>query len=336
MVNSTELSNNATTQVITSARIVMITVLVLMVLFFVIFAYFMVIILNVFFTSPQVHETTRYILFIHMLFNDVIYLLISFFLFIVANYGILFPVAVCLVITSLSTGTFIITPYNLAVMSLERYAAICHPLRYAELCTAQRSNLVIAFIWIMGMIPQLANVIVYCCFADSRSFNFRIICDWKLMTVSNFQVVIRNFTDIVGFSTVTMTITYTYVKVMMVARRMDSGKFASKAGKTVLLHAFQLMLSMLSFTTVITETYLTKYIRYLPSINFLVMCLPRFVSPLIYGMRDEVFGKSMRKFHLLPFIRSLHLIRKNLIVDSQGDPAVPDCPDRFLTDQSNQ
>ncbi|XP_056415993.1 odorant receptor 131-2-like [Hyla sarda] len=307
MVNSTELTNNTTTKVMSTPMIVITIVLALMVLFFVIYVYLMVIILNVFFTSPQVRETTRYILFIHMLFNDAIYLLFSFMLFILSISGILFPVPICLVIASFTTCSFIITPYNLAVMSLERYAAICHPLRHAELCTAQRSNLAIAFIWIMGMIPQLANVIVYCCFADSRSFNFKIICDWKLMTVSNVQVVIRNFTDIVGFSTVTMIIAYTYVKVTFVARRMDSGNFASKAGKTILRHMFQLLLSMLAFTTLITETYLTPYFKYLPFVNFfLVMCLPRCVSPFIYGMRDEVFGKPMRKFYLIASIRLLH------------------------------
>ncbi|XP_056416275.1 odorant receptor 131-2-like [Hyla sarda] len=271
------------------------TILVLTSLFFGIFVYYVVIILNVFLTTLQVRETARYILFIHMLLHDMVYLVISFFLFLCAIYRILLPIPICLVITCFSTSMFRISPYNLAIMSLERYTAICHPLRYAELCTAQRSNHAIAYMWMVGLIPQVANVIAYCCSTDSRTFDVKIICDWRSLEL-NFQVVLRTLLDTLSFSIVGMIIAFTYVKVMLVARRMDSGKLASKASNTVLLHAFQFLLSMLSLTSIITETYLTIYFRYLPVLNFfLVMSLPRLVSPLIYGMRDEVFGKSMRK-----------------------------------------
>ncbi|XP_069828964.1 odorant receptor 131-2-like [Dendropsophus ebraccatus] len=280
-----------------------------MALFFSIFVYFMVIILKVFFTAPQVRETSRYILFIHMLLNDVIYLAISFMLFTFSGYNIRVPIPLCLIIINFPTCMFTITPYNLAVMSLERYMAICHPLRYAELCTAQRSSHAIAYMWTVGMVPQLANVIIYCCSVDSRIFNFPVICDWRSLTVSNVQVIIRTSTNTLSFSMVGIIIAYTYVKVMMVAKRMDPK--AGKAGKTVLLHAFQLLLSMLSFTTPLTETYLNSYFSFLPYINFFfVMSLPRFVSPLIYGIRDEVFGKAMRKFYLARILSLCKRVRR--------------------------
>ncbi|XP_069828965.1 odorant receptor 131-2-like [Dendropsophus ebraccatus] len=312
MVNFTEISNNTAIQTITTVEILRTAVSVVMLLFFGIFVYFMVIVLNVFFTTPRIRETPRYILFIHMLLNDVIYLVISFFFFICVMNGLIFPLPICFIMVILSTCMFRITPYNLAVMSLERYTAICHPLRYAELSTAQRSSHAIAYMWMVGMFPQLAHFIAYCCFADLRTFNFKVICIWRSLIVSNVQVVMGNFADALSFSMVGIIIAYTYIKVTLVARRMDSEKFASKAGKTVLLHAFQLLLSMMSFTTTLTETYLISYFRYLPYINyFLVMSLPRFVSPLIYGMRDEVFGKAMRKFYLA---RRLSLCKKKSVM----------------------
>ncbi|XP_069828986.1 odorant receptor 131-2-like [Dendropsophus ebraccatus] len=287
----------------TTGQILITAIFVLMPLCFVIFVYFMVIILKVFFTAPQVRETSRYILFIHMLLNDVIYLAISFFIFSSVMYQILLPIPLCLVITCFSTCMFRITPYNLAVMSLERYMAICHPLRYAELCTPQRSSHAIVLMWAVGMVPQFANVIAYSCSANLTMFYLVVSCQRKYTTLNDAQVVMRTIIDILSFFIVGMIIAYTYVKVMLVARRMDSGNFAFKAGKTVLLHAFQLLLSMMSFTTLITETYLTTYFQYLPYTNFFfVMSLPRFVSPLIYGIRDEVFGKAMRK---LPSYQSL-------------------------------
>ncbi|XP_071989057.1 odorant receptor 131-2-like [Engystomops pustulosus] len=299
MVNSTGLSNDTTFKVNMTSQILRTSVHFLMIFFFCIFMYFMVIILNVFLSSPQVRETTRHILFIHMLMNDLVYLLISYLLFIFAVNYVLVHVPVCLFITIFSSGMSRITPYNLAAMALERYAAICHPLRYGEVCTVRRSLIAITCMWILGLIPTTANVIVYCCSADPRNFYLKVICDWRSLDISNVQAVIRNFTDITSFSVVGLIIAYTYVKVMQVARRADSGKIASKAAKTVLLHGFQLFLALLNFTTFITETYLISYFQYLAYTNFFfLMSLPRFVSPLIYGLRDEVFGKSMKRFYL--------------------------------------
>ncbi|XP_063806697.1 odorant receptor 131-2-like [Pseudophryne corroboree] len=260
-----------------------------------IFLYFMAIILNAFFTVPHVRENPRYILFIHMLVNDLVYLTVSFFLFLSLLCAVYMPVLVCYTIITFSTCTFSITPYNLAVMSLERYVAICHPLRHAELCTAQRSSIAIAIMWTVGLIPQLPDFIAFCFTVEKRVFSISILCNWPLLIVNEVQVVLRTVTIVISFSVVVLIIGYTYIKVMLVAKRIDSGKSASKAGKTVLLHAFQLMLCMLSLLNSYTDKYLSPYFYYMPLINyFLLTCIPRFISPLIYGSRDEVLGKRMR------------------------------------------
>ncbi|XP_075053734.1 odorant receptor 131-2-like [Mixophyes fleayi] len=292
MVNSTQLDSNVTVYINkTSQRV---TLFILMLPLFCIFLYFMAVILKAFFTVPHVRENPRYILFIHMLVNDLAFLAISFFLFTSSVYYLYMPLSVCYIIVSFSTCAFRITPYNLAVMSLERYVAICHPLRHAQLCTAQRSSAAIAIMWTVGLIPQLADFIAFCFFVEKRVFSVSIICYWGHLIVNEIQVVIKTLTIIISFTIVGLIIACTYLKVMLVARRIGSGTSASKAGKTVLLHAFQLMLCMLSFTSSYTDRYFTPYFLYMPILNFfLFMCLPRVISPLIYGIRDEVLGKHM-------------------------------------------
>ncbi|XP_069828987.1 odorant receptor 131-2-like [Dendropsophus ebraccatus] len=307
-MNSTKLNTTMMAQVNKMTEIIRMTMSVLMFLLFGIFIYFMVIILKVFFMTSHVRETPRHILFIHMLLNDVVYLLISFILFLCAIYFISMPVPFCHIIISFSTCSFRITPYNLAVMSLERYVAICHPLRHAELWTVRRATLAIANMWTLGMIPQLLDFIALCSSVNKSFFNVNVICDKRSLTVGASQMVLQTISSVFSFSMVGLVIAFTYVKVLLVARRMDSDKFASKAGKTVLLHAFQLLLSMLSFTSTLTEKEFTSRFVYLPLTNFfLFMCFPRFISPLIYGIRDEVFGKPMRRF--FPAVRNRGITR---------------------------
>ncbi|XP_071989545.1 odorant receptor 131-2-like [Engystomops pustulosus] len=297
MVNSTQSNVNMTVQAFRMSAILRITMNVSMILILVVFIYFMVIILNVFFTSPHVRETMRYILFIHMLLTDGAYLFISILLFILGTNAIPMPIPVCFVIISFSTCVCNVTPYNLAVMSLECYIAICHPLRHVELCNAQRSSMAMANMWIVGMIPQLVNFVAYYISVDKKLFLLNAICDWRTLIANEFQITFRLLSNVLGFTVVGIIVAYTYVQVSLVAHRMDSEKFASKAGKTVLLHIFQLLFSMLFFTSTFTETYLQTIFPYITLINFILfMCLPRLVSPLIYGMRDEVFGKPMRRF----------------------------------------
>ncbi|GAA6105660.1 odorant receptor 131-2-like [Tachysurus ichikawai] len=96
-----------------------------------------------------------------------------------------------------------------------------------------------------------------------------------------------------------MSLFFTYLNAIMVytlwTRSITSNKdSAAKAHKTVLLHIIQLSLCLTSFlysiieraaATSSTSTSLFVDLRYL---NYLfVLILPRCLSPLIYGLRDD-------------------------------------------------
>ncbi|KAM5180532.1 odorant receptor 131-2-like [Mantella aurantiaca] len=285
-----------TLKIIIFNNIIRATLFVPIVILFSIFIYFMVIILKVFFASPRVRENSRYILFIHMLVNDMIYISVSFLLYFGTTYYLYWPLSLCFLIISICTCSFRVTPYNLAVMSLERYAAICHPLRHAKICNVQRSKVAMVAMWVVGFAPQIISFITFCFTAEKTMFSLNVVCDWPSLIITQGQAIQRTVAEVVSFAVVGGTIFFTYFKVIMVAQKVGSAKSASKAGKTVLLHAFQLLLCMLAFTSVFTEKYLRQYFYLLPLTNYIVfMCLPRLISPLIYGIRDEVFSKHMTK-----------------------------------------
>ncbi|KAM8977708.1 odorant receptor 131-2-like [Pelodytes ibericus] len=271
---------------------------VLTALCFCIFLYFVAIILSTYCNTTTIRENARYVLFAHMLVNDTLYLLVGFALVIANMYTYYIPGPVCIVVYTLASATFRITPYNLAVMSLERYAAICFPLQHVSFCTVQKANIAVVIMWVLGFIP---NIVEFVTIGPSiqNLFSVSVVCNQEVLLRSPWQAMIRSLTLLLSFALVGIIILYTYVKVTVVARQITSSKSsAQKAGKTVMLHAFQLLLCMAALITTHKETYPNNFIDFSPLTKFfLLSCLPRFLSPIIYGIRDKVLSKRMKKLY---------------------------------------
>ncbi|XP_071989540.1 odorant receptor 131-2-like [Engystomops pustulosus] len=265
---------------------------------FVVFLYIMAVMLFIYFTSPSAREEVRYVLFAHMLITDLIYLLSSLFLFLASFFPVTFPAPFCYIVITVSSSSMKVTPYNLAVMSLERYIAICFPLRHGDFCTMQRTNIAISVVWAIGLIPNFVDFIILFVLVDHSFFLRNLACVRVYFRVTPAQNTIRDVIYISTFSLVGLIILLTYIRIMMVALKVGSSKASAiKAGKTVMLHALQLLLCMTAFSYVIVEMLLKEQVTLLLIINFcFFMCLPRFLSPFIYGIKDEFFRKHMKRF----------------------------------------
>ncbi|XP_077307074.1 odorant receptor 131-2-like [Lithobates pipiens] len=263
------------------------------------FIYFILVLLVVYFTIPHVRENARYILFAHMLINDTVCLSLALFLSMGVGLLIYIPLPICYILVTCATATFRITPYNLAFMALERYVAICLPLRHTMICTAQTSYVAIAAMWFFGWLPNVADFIVLISSVEIKYFSHNILCRQQSLLVLPVQNTIQFSTLIGSFILVSMVILFTYIKVMLIARKTGSGKSsASRAGRTLILHAVQLFLCLLSLTSSFSEMYRGEYNFLVGMLNFLMlMYLPRLLSPLIYGIRDKVFSKSIKRMY---------------------------------------
>ncbi|KAJ8392126.1 hypothetical protein AAFF_G00079320 [Aldrovandia affinis] len=80
-------------------------------------------------------EMSRYILFGHMLFADSLQMIWSMVSYLIYTVKMYISNGLCVILLLLPTITLRIAPLNLAVMALERYAAICFPLRHTEIST---------------------------------------------------------------------------------------------------------------------------------------------------------------------------------------------------------
>ncbi|XP_077307091.1 odorant receptor 131-2-like [Lithobates pipiens] len=290
MSNSTSIQNKLSL----SLRL---TLVVPSVVFLCVFLYFITVIIRVYWNTPHVRETSRYILFFHMLMYDTLYLLLGFLLLMASQLSLTMLISICYILVTIGETTYLITPYILATMALERYISVCFPLRYVELCTAQRSNVTVAVLWMVSLALKAVDFILLAKSVNRDFFGHYVVCNRYVLIVGPVQGLVGISKTVLSLALVGLVIIYTYISILMVALKIGSGKSSAlKASKTVLLHAFQLLLYIISLTSSIVEDHFDEFKLIIQYIAFLVfMCFPRFLGPLIYGLRDKAFRKCIQK-----------------------------------------
>ncbi|XP_063058233.1 odorant receptor 131-2-like [Engraulis encrasicolus] len=256
-------------------------------------------------SKPVFRETPRYILFAHMLCNDSIQLLFASMMYIISLCYVQVPKAGCAVLILVTSSTSRNAPINLAVMSLERYVAICFPLRHADVATRAGTGSAIAAIWFFGAVNPVVDVL-YTSATDPTFFSQRMFCTRERIFITPWQRNLFEGLNAFYFVAVTLIIVFTYISVMVAARRSAASdkESARKAHRTLLLHLIQLglCLNTLVFGSIerlLAMTSSSRLFMDLRYVNFLfVLILPRCLSPLIYGIRDDTV-RPMFLFYLL-------------------------------------
>ncbi|XP_073680103.1 odorant receptor 131-2-like [Garra rufa] len=252
-------------------------------------------------------EASRYILFGHMLWVDTLNLLMSVVLFVCALCRLLLMKVICLVLLVAATALYQASTLNLALMSLERYVAICFPLRHAEITTSGRTNLAIGVLWMISWIKSLCEIIIFYSF-DTTNVAMNIFCSkttfFRLQVYRKLDIA---FTTIF-FTSVCFVVIFTYASIAAVAKSASSDKTsAKKANSTVLLHLIQLGLCAVSILVGVIQEVIYVYADYMTSINVMYFCFvvfmifPRCLSPLIYGLRDQAFSCLFKYYFTFGF-----------------------------------
>ncbi|XP_066520094.1 odorant receptor 131-2-like [Hoplias malabaricus] len=246
-----------------------------------------------FFKHPVFYTDPRYILYIHLVINDIIMIFFSVSLY-VLNYVLsFFSVTLCSVLLLFATTTSENTPMNLAGMAIERYIAICKPLHHPLLCSVNRTYILIGLIWFLNFVPALADIFISLVNGPIGIYSTSIICHSKSLYGSNQHLIRFICVNALYLSCVWVTLVFTYVKVLQAAQAATSEKvFARKAQKTILLHGMQLLLCMLAyFAPLVNYFFLALFPKNSSMILFssylFFNILPRLLSPLIYGIRDQ-------------------------------------------------
>ncbi|KAI5622423.1 odorant receptor, family H, subfamily 132, member 1 isoform X1, partial [Silurus asotus] len=244
-------------------------------------------------SKPVFKETPRYILFNHMILNDSIQLFVTALLYILGVAYIKVFMAGCAFTVIVSGATFRNAPLNLALMSLERYVAIRFPLRHAEIATQKRTYIAIGVMWFLGLVQYLIDLF-YTILMDPTFLISQKFCTREMLFIKQWQVDLHKGVNIFFFVSVSTIILFTYISILITTRSAISSNKDSKAHKTVLLHLIQLSFCLTSFlysiiaqAAAMASSNSSLFIE-LQYVTFLLMViLPRCLSPLIYGLRDN-------------------------------------------------
>nr|XP_046245538.1 odorant receptor 131-2-like [Scatophagus argus] len=259
------------------------------------------ILFTTFLMKAHFYTTMRYILFAITLLSDCAFLVISNVLLILTNFQYTIQMWPCLIIFIMVSVYTFVTPVTLTAMTLERYVAICMPLRHAELCSTRSALYCILIIHGLSSVPCIIILSIFFSTATLSVFRQNNICTADVFTHQNWQSHLRSAVFQFYFLIMFITIIFCYVKIMKVAKAAsgENKKSTWKGLRTVILHAFQLLLCITQFWCPFIEEALLKIdymlfakIRYFNYIMFNL--IPRCLSPLIYGLRDDKFFLALK------------------------------------------
>ncbi|XP_044058418.1 odorant receptor 131-2-like [Siniperca chuatsi] len=266
--------------------------------------------ITTFFMKDFFYTAMRYILFANTLLSDCLILIITNILLIFSYFRVNMQMWLCLILYILSFLYTLVTPFTLMAMTLERYVAICMPLRHGELCSTRSSLHCILIIHGLSSVPC---IIVLSTFFASASLSFYKqyrVCAVELFIFHSWQSHLKSAINQLYFLIMFITIVFSYVKIMTVAKAAsgENKKSTWKGLRTIILHAFQLLLCLIQLWCPFIENavlqidfMLYNNVRYFNYITFYLA--PRCLSPLIYGLRDEKFFLALKYYALCGLYR---------------------------------
>ncbi|KAM4545868.1 odorant receptor 131-2-like [Odontesthes bonariensis] len=246
-------------------------------------------------SKPVFRETSRYILLSNLLLADTVQLAHNQTLFLLSAMGVkmLYPVCAALtVLYSLPHGVSFLT---LVLMCLERYVAVCYPLRHAAIITIRNTGVAICVFWTFTSLSCLIqlSLVLNVSLEDMQRMQMKDYCGRDSVFLDPRSNLYDKASTYFLFALAGVTVTFSYFGIIVAARSASTDKAsAKKALKTLLLHLLQLGLSMSSTvhsTLIIVvstqERILTLNIKTILYISLIIV--PKCLSSLIYGLRDQ-------------------------------------------------
>ncbi|XP_076137853.1 odorant receptor 131-2-like [Alosa pseudoharengus] len=275
------------------------------------FLYVDLFMLFVFLRREALRAEARYVLFAQTLFADSCILILTDFVVITMHVPLLLPIGMCIPLVMFMEALTNLSPTVIVAMCLERFVAICRPLRHVDIFSPRQTFICIAFLWSLCFFIPFVDLFIVFAFVSKSYFASLSFCYYEIMFVAQWHMVMRGLFYIVEFFAILCILLFCYVSIIVVARRAsgDDKQSASKGQRTILLHLFQLLLCTLEVMCPYVESQVMAVsidaylvVRFF---NFLAFSIfSKILSTLIYGFRDEKFFTAM-KFYIKPRINDI-------------------------------
>ncbi|XP_062407975.1 odorant receptor 131-2-like [Sardina pilchardus] len=245
----------------------------------------------------------RYLLFAQTLLADSALFLMTNFSVITINQHRLLPIGFCVPFLIVMYTFNQVSPTVIVAMCLERYVAICMPLRHVNIFSPNRTLIVIAFVWFMSFIKPFIDFLILLSVVSQGYFKRLNFCYYEIMLLAKWHMMMRGNLNIMNYLAILVVLLFCYVSIFRVARRASGKdkKAAAKGQRTLLLHLLQLFLCTLEIICPYVEARVMEVdvqmyliLRYFNFLAFTI--LSRAIIPLIYGFRDEKFYAAMKTY----------------------------------------
>lgn len=246
--------------------------------------------------EERLRSHARFVLIVHLLLSALVHLGTSsvFYcqIFLSARPGRAACAAMITVLIS-SASNILLT---LTAMALDRFCAVCYPMRYSVGCDAGH------WPWALGALTWLVALAIPLCLLlrPDAEADYRGECGPEQLRKGGLEKVV-----FIGLCTV--LILYSYARILLEGRRLGLLNRRNRAGcRTIALHGSQLAVYILpSFVSfVLTMLYKRELIRadtkeLSAVVIFAFFSLAQCVAPVVYGLRKEELMEQLS--HRFPF-----------------------------------
>lgn len=249
--------------------------------------------------EERLRSHARFVLIFHLLVSALVYLGMSsvfyYQIYLEARPGRTACMAMITILIS-SASNILLT---LTAMALDRFCAVCHPMRYSATCNAGH------WPWLLGVLTWLVALAIPLSLflrpdPDAGTAEYHGECGPEQLRKGGVEKVL-----FIGLCTV--LILYSYVRILVEGRRLGVLNRRNRAGcRTIALHGTQLAVYILpNFVSfVLTMLYKRKLIQAETKelsavVIFAFFSLAQCVAPVVYGLRKEELMEQLS--HRFPF-----------------------------------
>ncbi|XP_020796775.2 odorant receptor 131-2-like [Boleophthalmus pectinirostris] len=200
-------------------------------------------------SKPAFSQCPRYVLLFNLVLADTVLIAQAQTLYLLAIYNIWLSYPLCGSLSMISNLAYQISPYTLLFMSLERFVDMCLPFKHTTIVTLKNTYFSILLIWSVCCLSTLIQVmlILEFPFHELPDLQMRQFCILEAILLSSSSRVYYSIYSCFLFALSALVIVSLFVAVMLVACLASGGRAkAQRTRNTLLLHLFQLGLSLLS------------------------------------------------------------------------------------------